>query len=56
MFVTPLLSEASKTGVQTRFMFLGEFWSDLTKMSKAEKSAAEAEVSQLQGSTLVTNF
>lgn len=56
MFVTPLLSLVLETVVQTKFMFLGEFWSDLTKMSKAEKSAAEAEVSQLQGSTLVTNF
>lgn len=31
----------SEKRVQAKFMFLGEFWSDLKKMSKTEKSAAE---------------
>ncbi len=31
----------SDMGVQAKFTFLGEFWRELTKMSKAEESAAE---------------
>lgn len=31
----------SEKGVQAKFMFLGEFWTEPTKMSKAEESAAE---------------
>lgn len=38
---TLALCVSLRAGVQAKFMFLGEFWSELTKMSKAEESAAE---------------
>lgn len=43
MLVTPspLRVFSARRGVQAKFTFLGEFWRELTKMSKAEGSAAE---------------